>query len=227
MDFFTVDTVLRQTYYVYFIIYHQTREIVEFAITRNPCRQFVRQQLIEFEQTLNNVVYMIHDNAAQFNLDYLAYGIKEIRTSVEAPNMNAIAERFIGSVRREALDYFLLISEKQVLNILREYIDYYNSKRPHQGLDQNIPQGFAHRNTGKLEKSPFLAVYVITMKGERHDGWSFSPPRAPNLFCVTTNIQMIDLFKAFSGLYARPTVPDNHHNNLIFECIGFAVKTSD
>ena len=44
-----------------------------------------------------------------FNLNYLAYGIKEIRTSVKAPNMNAIAERFIGSVRREALDYFLQV----------------------------------------------------------------------------------------------------------------------
>ena len=138
------------------MIYHKTREIVHFAITRNPCRQFVRQQLIEFEQSVNDLVYVIHDNAAQFNLDYLAYGIKEIRTSVEAPNMNAIAERFIGSVRREALDYFLLISEKQVLNILRAYIDYYNSKRLHQGLEQNIPQGFEAQKCGKVRKTPIL-----------------------------------------------------------------------
>ena len=156
MDFFTVDTVLRQRYYVYFIIYHRTREIVDFAITQNPCRQFVKQHLIEFEQTLNKVVYLIHDNAAQFNLNYLSYGIKEIRTSVEAPNMNAIAERFVGSVRREALDYFLLFSEKQVLHILREYIEYYNSKRPHQGLYQNIPNGFAPQKYGKVRKKPIL-----------------------------------------------------------------------
>jgi transposase InsO family protein len=156
MDFFTVDTILQQRFYVYFMIYHKSREIVHFAITRNPCRQFVRQQLIDFEQSVNDLVYVIHDNAAQFHLDYLAYGIKEIRTSVEAPNMNAIAERFIGSVRREALDYFLLISEKQVLNILREYIDYYNSKRPHQGLEQNIPQGFEAQKCGKVRKTPIL-----------------------------------------------------------------------
>jgi len=138
------------------MIYHKTREIVNFAITRNPCRQFVRQHLIEFEQTLNKVVYLIHDNAAQFNLDYLAYGIKEIRTSVEVPNMNAIAERFIGSVRREALDYFLVISEKQVLHILREYFDYYNSKRPHQGLNKNTPNGFTAQKYGKVRKKPIL-----------------------------------------------------------------------
>ena len=68
MNFFTIDTVLNQRFYVYFIIYHKTHEIVRFAITRNPSREFIRQQLIEFEQTLNHVVYMIHDNAAQFNL---------------------------------------------------------------------------------------------------------------------------------------------------------------
>jgi len=147
---------MNQRFYVYFIIYHKTREIVDFAITRNPCRQFVRQQLIEFEQTLNDLVYMIHDNAAQFNLNYLAYGIKEIRTSVKAPNMNAIAERFIGSVRREALDYFLLINEKQILHILQAYIDYYNSKRPHQGLKQNIPRGFVVQKYGKVRKISIL-----------------------------------------------------------------------
>jgi len=56
--------------------------------------------LIEFEQNLEHVVYMIHDQAAQFNLNYIDYGIKGIKTSVKAPNMNALAERFVGSVRR-------------------------------------------------------------------------------------------------------------------------------
>ena len=75
MDFFTIDTVLNQRFYVYFILYHKTREIVQFAVTRNPTREFVRQQLMEFEQILDHVVYMIHDHAAQFNLNYIAYGI--------------------------------------------------------------------------------------------------------------------------------------------------------
>ena len=156
MDFFTIDTILNQRLYVFFIIYHQTREIAHVAIAMTPCREFVRQQLIEFGEQLSGSVYMIHDNAAQFNLNYLAYGIKEIRTSVKAPNMNAIAERFIGSVRREALDYFLLISEQQILNILQEYIDYYNSKRPHQGLGQQVPEGYKPQRHGKVRKTPIL-----------------------------------------------------------------------
>lgn len=156
MDFFTIDTVLNQRFYVYFILYHKTREIVQFAVTRNPTREFVRQQLIEFEQILDHVVYMIHDHAAQFNLNYIAYGIKGIKTSVKGPNMNALAERFVGSVRREALDYYLLISEKQVVNILHEYIDYYNSKRPHQGIEQRVPMGYKPQLHGRVQKLPIL-----------------------------------------------------------------------
>ena len=48
MDFFSIDTMVKQRFYVFFIIYHQTREIVQFAITQNPGREYVRQQLIEF-----------------------------------------------------------------------------------------------------------------------------------------------------------------------------------
>ena len=156
MDFFTIDTVLDQRCYVFFIMYHKTREIVQFAVTRNPMREFVRQQLMVFENRLNNVVYLIHDRAAQFDLDYFAYGIKEVKISVNAPNMNAFAERFVGSVRREVLDYFLLISETQVIKILQEYVDYYNSKRPHQGIDQQMPNGYKAQTNGRVLKFPIL-----------------------------------------------------------------------
>ena len=155
MDFFTIDTILKQRFYVFFIIYHRTREIAHVAITMNPGREFVRQQLIEFGEQLKHLVYMIHDNAAQFKLDYQAYGIKEIRTSVNSPNMNSIAERFIGSILKASLDYFLLINERQILNILRQYIDY-NTKRPHQGLDQQVPKRYKPQKQGRVRRTPIL-----------------------------------------------------------------------
>lgn len=71
MDFFTIDTVFNQRYYVFFLMYHRTREAVQFAITQNPTREFARQQLIEFEKRLDHIVYLIHDQAAQFDLDYI------------------------------------------------------------------------------------------------------------------------------------------------------------
>ena len=156
MDFFTIDTVLNQRYYVFYIIFHKTREIVHFGISQNPCREFVRQQLIEFEQMLNHGIYMIHDCAPQFNLNYLSFGINGIKTSIQAPNMNALAERFVGSMRREALDYFMLFNENQIMNILKEYFDYYNSKRPHQGLGQQVPSGYQPQRHGRVSKIPVL-----------------------------------------------------------------------
>ena len=127
MDFFTVDTILNRRFYVLFIISHATREIIQFAVTENPVYEFVRQQIILFEEKMDRLVYLIHDNAPQFHLDYLCYGIKDVRTSFNSPNMNAIAERFVGSIRREALDNFLLINERQIKRIISEYVDYYNS----------------------------------------------------------------------------------------------------
>jgi len=95
-------------------------------------------------------------HAAQFNINYIEYRIKSIRTSVEAPNMNALAERFVGSVRREVLDFYILINEKQVQKILDEYINYYNSKRPHQGINQKIPRKYKPHLYGKVQKLPIL-----------------------------------------------------------------------
>ena len=63
MDFFTVDTLLNQRFYVLFIIHHSTREIVQFAVTQNPVREFVRQQIIELENSLDSIIYLIRDHS--------------------------------------------------------------------------------------------------------------------------------------------------------------------
>ncbi len=157
MDFFTVDTILNVRFYVLFIIRHKTREIIQFAITTNPVREFVRQQIIDFSEELNEVVYLIHDRAGEFYLNYLDYGIKGIKTSIKSPNMNSIAERWIESVRKEILDHFIICNQKQLYNILKEYIEnYYNCKRPHQGIDQQIPKGYEVRKEGKIKSRSIL-----------------------------------------------------------------------
>ena len=72
------------------------------------------------------------------------------------PNMNAIAERFVGSARRDALDYFLLFNEKQIRNILKNYIFYYNNLRPHQGIDQQVPKGYLAQKKRDIRSKPIL-----------------------------------------------------------------------
>ena len=135
MDFFTVDTMFGQRFYVYFIIHHKTREIIQFAITQNPVKEFVRQQLILFTEDIENSVYMIHDRTGEFIQNYIDFGIKSVKTSVKAPvwedigwemsianHMNSICERWIGSCRREALDSFLIFSEGYKKNPISNWI---------------------------------------------------------------------------------------------------------
>ena len=69
--------------------------------------------------------------------------------------MNAYVERLNGSIRREALDHFLLFSEKQVRKIVKSYVNYYNHQRPHQGIN-GIPDGETTSPTWKIKKDPIL-----------------------------------------------------------------------
>lgn len=156
MDFFTIDTFRKQRFYVYFVIKHDSREIVQYAITKYPVREFVRQNLIDLQIKTHSKIKMIHDNAAAFNLNYESYNIKNIPTSFFAPNMNSIAERFVLSIRKEALDNFILFNEHQIKNIIDEYILYYNTKRPHQGINQKIPSGYSPTKGEKILSMPIL-----------------------------------------------------------------------
>lgn len=156
MDFIVVDTIFNMRFYVYFIIHYQTREIIQFGITRNPVREFVKQQIIDFTENLKQTIYLIHDRSKKLCLNYKDYGIKSIITSIKAPNMNAVTERFIRSIRRECMDWFIIFNEHQLYGILKEYVQYYNSKRPHQGLAQQIPKGYKPQKRGKIVSYPVL-----------------------------------------------------------------------
>ena len=66
-------------------------------------------------------------------------GVTILRTPYRAPNANAVAERWIRSVRQECLDHLLILSEAHLRRVLDTYVAYYNAARPHQGLDQRTP----------------------------------------------------------------------------------------
>lgn len=156
MDFITIDTLLGKRFYLLLIMELKTRKIIRYDLTENPSREFVKQRIQLLAEDYPGPKTLIYDNAPQFtSLDYNDYGINGVNTSPAAPNMNAYVERAIGSIRREALDHFLLYSEKQIKKIIREYIDYYNHNRPHQGIDR-IPDGESCNNTGKIRKMKIL-----------------------------------------------------------------------
>jgi transposase InsO family protein len=89
--------------------------------------------------------FLIRDRDSKFTAAFDAVfaraDIRIIRTPVCAPRANAIAERFIGTLRRECLDHLLITGERHLAVVLREYIEHYNTHRPHRSLDQHPPTG--------------------------------------------------------------------------------------
>ena len=105
--------------------------------------QQARQLVWELQEHEDTFRHLIHDRDSKytkvFDDVFLSEGINIIRTPVQAPNANAYAERFVRSLREECLDHLLIINESHLRNVLNEYVDYYNLRRPHQGLKQQSP----------------------------------------------------------------------------------------
>ena len=78
---------------------------------------------------------------ALFDAVFTGADIRIIRTPVRAPRANAIAERFIGTLRRECLDHILITGPRHLAAVLQEYLEHYNTHRPHRSLDQQPPAG--------------------------------------------------------------------------------------
>jgi hypothetical protein len=88
--------------------------------------------------------------------------VRRLGSGVEAPNMNSIIEHFFRSVTREALDNVLLVRRGQIERILEEYVAYYNSQLPHQGIQQQIP------TPGELEKECGAVCRRAVLSGLHH-----------------------------------------------------------
>jgi transposase InsO family protein len=102
--------------------------------------------------------FLIHDRDAKFRggFDHVfqSEGITVIRTPVQAPNANAHAERWVGSVRRECLDRLLIFSRRHLEHVLRVYARHYNRHRPHRSLALRPPQQ-ADRSSTPLRAPPY------------------------------------------------------------------------
>ncbi len=157
-DFFTVDAFGFVRFYVFFILELKSRKIIKFGITSNPTISFVRNQLNGFMYDREDrKTYLIHDNSGEFRwFDFESVGIKGIATVPYSPDMNAYAERFVGSIRREFLDHFMVFSRKQLKRIIKEYVHYYNHLRPHQGISNSIPDGSTPLSNGDIKSRPVL-----------------------------------------------------------------------
>jgi putative transposase len=110
--------------------------------------QQARNLLMNLGDHADGLKFLIRDRDAKFTAAFdavlTAAGTRIIKTPVRAPRANAIAERWIASARRECLDRMLITGERHLRLVLDEYIDHYNSHRPHRALQQEPPAGRAH-----------------------------------------------------------------------------------
>jgi transposase InsO family protein len=122
------------------------------GITTHPTGAWVTQQarnlLMNLEDHADGLKFLIRDRDAKFTAAFdavfTAAGVRIIKTPVQAPWANAIAEPWIGSARRECLDRMLITGQRHLRLVLGEYVDHYNTHRPHRTLQQNPPSGHGH-----------------------------------------------------------------------------------
>jgi putative transposase len=105
--------------------------------------QQAKNLLMDLEDARTRAKFVLHDRDASFTLAFDAMfrgaDVRVIRSAVQAPRMNSIMERWIGSCRRELLDRTLIWNQRHLMIVLREYEDFYNTHRPHRTLSQAAP----------------------------------------------------------------------------------------
>jgi transposase len=145
LDFFTADLLNGTKVYVLAVIEHGTSRIRVLGATENPVQSWVVQQARNLLMDLDDagmmtVKFVLHDRdacfTAAFDAVFQAAGARNVRTAIQAPRMNSIMERWIGSCRRELLDRTLIWNQRHLMTALREYEDFYNTHRPHRILNQ-------------------------------------------------------------------------------------------
>jgi len=142
-DFLPVTDLLFRQLYAFVIVELASRRVVHVGVTRHPTDAWVAHQLREATPFGQHPTYLIRDNDRKVGQAFAQVaedsGIEILRTACRAPTMNALCERFLGSVRRECLDHLLILGEAPLRRALRAYVTYFNEQRPHQGIQQQIP----------------------------------------------------------------------------------------
>ena len=152
VDFLHVDTVLLNRLYVLIFIEHGTRRIHLGGVTAHPTGAWTVQQArnlsLDLGGRFGDFRFLIGDRGSNFTQSFdavfQATGVTILRTAVQAPRMNAICERLVGTLRREILDRSLILGEAHLRAVLAEYQEHYNTARPHQGIGQRIPDSDYH-----------------------------------------------------------------------------------
>ncbi|MBI3316763.1 MAG: transposase [Candidatus Omnitrophica bacterium] len=151
--------------WVLFYINIRTRRIKIAGISRNPKGAWTLEQSKKvFEDdrfTQGGKQILIRDLDCKFSKEFDKYfkeqGFRVFKTPKHSPNLNAFAETWVGKIRKECVNHFVIFGMKHLEYLVNEYANYYNTKRPHMNLgfmppDESPPQ----KSEGRIRSSPIL-----------------------------------------------------------------------
>jgi transposase InsO family protein len=169
MDFFTVPTATFGVLYCFFIISHDRRRVLHCNVTRHPTSAWIIQQLREASPYRSAPRFLIFDHDAKFGLEVPAairsMKIASRQTSVGSPWQNGVAERWVGSCRREMLDHVIALNERHLKRLLADYISYYHDDRTHLALNKQTPS----RRIQSLGVNPVVSHRCLRGLHHRYD----------------------------------------------------------
>jgi transposase InsO family protein len=163
IDFFAVHTATFRILYVFVVIEHGRRCVVHFNVTSNSTAQWAAQQILEAFPFDIAPRYLVRDNDGIYGPAFRgcvrSLYIKGVPTAPRSPCQNTIAERIIGTLRREVLKHVIVLNERHLRRLLKEYVDYYHRSRTHLSLDKDPPEprDIESGTTGNVVPFPVLA----------------------------------------------------------------------
>ena len=161
IDLCVVWTLTFDLLFVFIVIGHDRRQLLWFEITRHPTAEWLARQITEAFPWASAPDYLVRDNDRAYGCVFTsrlrAMGIRDRPITPASPWQNGIAERLIGTLRRECLDQMVIFSEAHLRRILSAYAAYYNRARPHLALQKDVPLRRAVQRFGSIVAIPVLA----------------------------------------------------------------------
>jgi putative transposase len=142
-DFFVAITARFRMLYVFVVLDIGTRRIVHWNVTEHPTADWTVQQFRAVLPGEQPQRFLIHDRDSIYSVAVddavAAMGLTVLKTPVRCPQANAFCERLIGTIRRECLDWLIVLNERHLRSILKEWVTHYHQGRPHASLGPGIP----------------------------------------------------------------------------------------
>ena len=214
VDFAHVHTAFRRRLYILVVIEHDRRLVHLAGITAHPTGDWITQQarnlLMDLGDRADRLRFLIRDRDSKFTTAFDAVfagaDLRIIRTPVRVPRANAITERFIGTLRRECLDHLLITGPRHLEVVLREYVQHFNTHRPHRSLDQRPPAGATSpQNPGPPSacSDETGSAASSTSTSRSHEVTQFSAPTGRSTWTACPSRALVSQAAGLSRLWAE------------------------